>query len=244
MLDKTVTDLSRGIYRRIYAGFIKGQRINKLSLPAEAWFWRVIASADDFGNAEADPDLCRDATVGRRRDVTAKQIGKWLTEMLAANLISFYEAKGERYLHVTDFEGFQPAGKNGKRIKRFPGPDESGCIQVNPDVSSASDSDTYSDTYSEDDTDTPFHGAEFLAALVEFEQHRKEKKVRVTPTARRRMFKKFETWGEDRATAALLYSTEKGYTGVFEERSNGHRARGVEGLDAVKEVLAEMEHEH
>lgn len=34
-MTEEVTDLTRGVYRRLYAGFIKGQRINKISLQAE-----------------------------------------------------------------------------------------------------------------------------------------------------------------------------------------------------------------
>lgn len=140
MADSGVTDLTRGVYRRLYAGFIKGQRINKISLQAEAWFWRVFAVADDFGNFDADLELLRAATKGRR-NVSVKQIERWLSEMADVGLISFYETKSERYLHILRFEETQPAGKNGKRLKRFPLPGESGCIQVNPGESSASDND-------------------------------------------------------------------------------------------------------
>lgn len=137
-MKEEVTDLTRGVYRRLYAGFIKGQRINKISIQAEAWFWRVFAVADDFGNYDADPELLRDATKGRRK-VTTRQVERWLNEMADVGLISFYQSKSERYLHILRFEDTQPAGKNGKRIKKFPLPDESGCIQVNPELSSASE---------------------------------------------------------------------------------------------------------
>lgn len=147
----SVTDLTRGIYRRIYSGFIKGQRINRLSLQAEAWFWRVITTVDDFGNGEADPELCHALTAGRRK-VTPKQISAWLREMKDVGLIELYEVKGEPYLHVTGFEVSQPAGKNGKRIKRFPSPAESSGIQVNPELSSSAPA-SDSDNDTEDDTD-------------------------------------------------------------------------------------------
>lgn len=143
-MAEEVTDLTRGVYRRLYAGFIKGQRINRISLQAEAWFWRVFAVADDFGNCDADPELLRDATKGRRK-VTVKQVEKWLNEMASVGLVSFYQNKSERYLHILRFEETQPAGKNGKRLKRVPLPGESGCIQVNPDSSSASDNDPHTD---------------------------------------------------------------------------------------------------
>lgn len=145
-MKEEVTDLTRGVYRRLYSGFIKGQRINKLSLQAEAWFWRVLTTVDDFGNGEADPELCRAATAGRRTSVTKSQVAKWLDEMATANLISFYTVKGEKYLTVLKFESWQPAGKNGRRIKRFPAPHEaegnpgeSKIIRVSSGVVSASE---------------------------------------------------------------------------------------------------------
>src|SRR5688572_4531929 len=121
MTDESVTDLTRGVYRRLYSGYIRGQRINKLSLSAEAWFWRLTVSADDFGNGEADPELCRLATAGRRKKVTAAQIEKWLEEMRTVGLLEFYEVKGERYYHLLNFEEWQPSARNGKRYKRYPG---------------------------------------------------------------------------------------------------------------------------
>jgi hypothetical protein len=67
----------------------------------------------------------------------------------------------------------------------------------------------------------PFTGLAFSDALADYEQHRAEKKSRLTPTARRNLYKKLERMGETRAVAALEYSVVQGYTGVFEENENG-----------------------
>jgi hypothetical protein len=156
--DDGVTDMTMGVYRRVYAGFIRGRRINQLSLEAEAWFWRVNSAADDFGNAEGDPILCHAATKGRRNGVTTEQVTSWLQEMAFAGLIRFYDAEGDTYLHIMDFARRQPAGRNGKRVKRFPRSPwddndrfqdikgESGGIQVNPDLSRCSDTHTHTHT--------------------------------------------------------------------------------------------------
>lgn len=131
---ENVTDLTKGIYRRMYSGFIKGHRINKLSLEAEAWFWRVLASADDFGNADADPGLCYAATVGRRAGITIRQVEKWLGELGESGLIQIYpDGNGDKYLHIVGFEDLQPAGKNGKRVRKFPPPSDPELFQINPD---------------------------------------------------------------------------------------------------------------
>jgi len=68
----------------------------------------------------------------------------------------------------------------------------------------------------------PFFGQAFKEALELFEQHRKEIRKPIRPTARSLLYKKFARWGETRATAAMLYSIENGWTGVFEERPNGN----------------------
>jgi hypothetical protein len=152
-----VTDLTRGVYRRIYAGFVKGQRINGLSLEAEAWFWRFMAAADDFGNAEAEPAFLFANTVGRRKGITIDRVVEWFQECLRAGddadaavsprverpgLLRKYTIGLEVFYHVTDFKHLQPAGKNGKRVRRVPASpwdedENAGGIRVNPDLSSA-----------------------------------------------------------------------------------------------------------
>lgn len=247
MSDGAVTDLTRGVYRRLYGGFITGQRINKLSLQAEAWFWRVFVAADDFGNGRADPELCRSATAGNRK-VTARQVGCWLQEMGNVGLLEFYAVRNERFLHIVGFEASQPAGKNGKRLKRFPGPDESGEIRVNPDSSSASDSDTHSedDPYSDNEAARmPFASEEFREAMADLEQHRIEIRHRITPRTRKLMYADFLEWGELRSIAAIRLSIRNGWRGVFEGRDNRNGSGGSSKVDnsvaATKRVVAKYE---
>ena len=154
--QQDVTDLTRGVYRRLYAGFIRGQRICSVSLMAEAWFWRIHAAADDFGNLDGDPVLCHAATAGRRAEkVTVAEVAAMVDELVTAGLIRRYTAGGEYLLHVVGFTTFQPSGKNGKRLKRFPhspwdNESGSGGIRVNPSEASASHS--HSHSHSENDS--------------------------------------------------------------------------------------------
>lgn len=190
MPDEAVTDLTRGVYRRLYSGFITGQRINKISLSAEAWFWRLVAKADDFGNTRADPHLCKDETAGLRRNVTPKQISGWLREMESVGLVQFYTAKGEPYLHIVNFEETQPAGKNGKRMKRFPVPSESGCIQVNPDLSSASKN---TNKNTNDNEDTSRSKSALVARVFEFwKSEMKHPKAQLTSDRKRKIEERLE----------------------------------------------------
>jgi hypothetical protein len=56
----------------------------------------------------------------------------------------------------------------------------------------------------------------FKESWNEFLQHRKEKKIPVTPTATKNMFRKFAAWGVDNAIQAIDTAISNGWTGVFE----------------------------
>lgn len=138
-------DLSRGLYRKVYAGFIWGKRINSVSLEAEAWFWRLNAIADDYGNMPGEADRLHRETSGRRR-VSAEQVAAWVKELVSTNLLRPYTASGDDFLNIPGFVILQPSGaKNGRRVRRYPespwdrgevvNAGESGCAPVDPGVS-------------------------------------------------------------------------------------------------------------
>ena len=54
------------------------------------------------------------------------------------------------------------------------------------------------------------------AALKRWEQYRKEKGNKLTPTGREGFHKKCKAWGDARAIAAIEHSISQGYTGCFE----------------------------
>lgn len=127
-----VVDMTSGVYRRVYAGYITGHRINGLSLEAEAWFWRLNAVADDYGNMRAEPSLLVAETVGLRQIKTEKVLAL-VDEIVAAGLAYRYQVGRDQYLHIVGFEERQPCGRNGRRFKRHPlHPDAPSCIPVNP----------------------------------------------------------------------------------------------------------------
>lgn len=144
MNKPTHVDMTKGVYRRIYAGFIDGQRINRLSWMAEAWFWRLLVQADDYGNLKYHAPLMA-IQASPRRPVTPAQCDSMVAEIIAAGLAVAYSVNGDTYLHFAEFEQLQPAPRNGRRIARFPiftgqptnmgNPGESGLIRGNPDAS-------------------------------------------------------------------------------------------------------------
>ena len=58
--------------------------------------------------------------------------------------------------------------------------------------------------------------AEFKTVWEEWQQHRREKRQKLTPTAERQQLAKLESLGVDRAVKALRHSLACGYTGIFE----------------------------
>ena len=129
----TDVDLTQGIYRRQYSGFRSGRRICSVSIGAEAWFWRLHACADDYGNFLCEPGLYESEARGRRRDVSDAQAEAWVQELKDANLIRLYHVKTDRYGSVVDWADTQKAAsRNGKRVRRFPDP--SGCTRLHLDA--------------------------------------------------------------------------------------------------------------
>jgi len=72
---------------------------------------------------------------------------------------------------------------------------------------------------------------EFGNAWAEWEQHRREIKKKLTPMAAKRQINSLAKMGFSQAIAAIHFSIEKGYTGIFEAKSKGKNK-----LDQEEEV--------
>jgi hypothetical protein len=151
--------MTEGVYRRIYSGFLDNAKVNSVSWMAEAWFWRLVVLADDFGNLKGN---WRHLAVNASpvREIDAAQAKALTLELVKAKLVELYQVDDKQYIHIKGFTERQPANKNGRRIQKEPmnpeesesdlvNPGESGGIQTNPEESSASDSDSDSDTHTQ-----------------------------------------------------------------------------------------------
>lgn len=62
---------------------------------------------------------------------------------------------------------------------------------------------------------------QFRAAWDAWQQHRREKRSKLTPTAIRQQIAKLAEMGTERAVAAIQHSIANGYTGIFEPDARG-----------------------
>jgi hypothetical protein len=115
-------DLRRGLYRKVYSDWPVDPRINSLSMLAENTYLRLHFLADDYGKCNADPRLIVCLAFPLRRNVTEERIEAAFAELVEAGLVSTYRADGQTYAHIIGFEDAQPAGKNGRKVRRFPAP--------------------------------------------------------------------------------------------------------------------------
>ena len=69
----------------------------------------------------------------------------------------------------------------------------------------------------------PYKSEEFKNAWQDWQQHRIEKKKKLTATSRKMQLKKLAAWGEQRAIDAINLSIEKNWEGIFEPKQTTTR---------------------
>jgi len=102
------------------------------------------------------------------------------------------------------------------------------------------DTDTKKDKKTAPPMALPFDSPDFVLFWSNWEQHRKEKKAKLTPTAIKQQLEKLKEMGEQRAIAALKHSLANGYTGIFEpdllSKPNGTQHKGIQETIQVKRL--------
>lgn len=73
----------------------------------------------------------------------------------------------------------------------------------------------------------PFASSEFEEAWKEWEQHRKELKAKLTLSTKRKQFKAFLQWGEQKSIEAIHTSISRGWTGCFSVPEKKSPADGI-----------------
>jgi hypothetical protein len=106
--------------RMLHENICESRKLSAVSYAAETLYYRILTQVDDNGNFSADPSVVRGRCLARRKDATDKKTGVWLGELIAVELLKEYEAEGERYVHVADFEKFQKFRSDVKTFRYWP----------------------------------------------------------------------------------------------------------------------------
>ena len=247
-------NMVRGVYRRIYGHFTDGKRINRLTLEAEAWFWRCHSIADDFGNFEGNDALLHLKTVGRRTGVSSVKVGEMVKQMTECKLISEYNSREDRYFHIHGFISMQPAGRNGRRIRKCPESPfddevlgESGGIRVqpaNPDMTSLGMGMGIKNGRGMQGGNQTgaqaLHGAgmdgisipdglkgdiAFVGCWNDWSRYMDGRVDEWSPMSQRMQLQRCAEWGAFHAVNVIRHSIEHNYASLIEPKINGHHKK-------------------
>lgn len=110
--------------RIIKESICTSDNLDKLSPEAEVFFYRLMVTCDDYGIMFAAPSILRSKCFPWRIDkIKDKDIEKWRTELIEAELIFLYEYDGKTYLKFSKWEQHQQVRANKSK---YPTPDLEG----------------------------------------------------------------------------------------------------------------------
>lgn len=100
------------------------EKVNSLSLFGRLLYTWMIPHTDDFGRLPGSPAKVR-ALVVPMGDETVKDVEMALAEMHKKGLILWYEAEGDRFIQITNFDEHQ-SGLHKRTKSKFPDPPVAG----------------------------------------------------------------------------------------------------------------------
>jgi hypothetical protein len=110
--------------RYLKPGIRDSELIDQLSPMAEALFYRLIVTVDDFGRADARPAMVKAACYPIKEAVTAELCEDLLRELATVGLVDIYAVEGKPYLQLRKWDNAPRA-----KASKFPAPAD-GCAQV------------------------------------------------------------------------------------------------------------------
>ena len=118
--------------RIIKESICTSDNLDKLSPEAEVFFYRLMVTCDDYGIMFAAPSILRSKCFPWRIDkIKDKDIEKWRTELIEAELIFLYEYDGKTYLKFSKWEQHQQVRANKSK---YPTPDMEGVNLISNDI--------------------------------------------------------------------------------------------------------------
>jgi len=212
---------------RILRDWTASDKIDTLSQGAEVFFTRLIMKADDFGLYYGNPKLLNSALFPLK-DYDNSQVLKWLNECVKSGAIKKYSVEGKDYIQILGFDQRLRLMKS-----KFPDPSKSEEINEPSNDGQLSDERQLETKRNEEETETKpnvslrasvpdlFFGEDVQAAWVEWEQYKKEKKQKLTPSTAKKQMAFLGGRAGPEAIAIINQSITNGWTGLFELKTNG-----------------------
>jgi hypothetical protein len=214
---------------RVLRDWTASDKVDQISQGAEVFFTRLIMKADDFGLYYGNPKLLNSALFPLK-DYENAQVLKWLNECCKAGLIHKYSVDKKDYIQILGFDQRLRLMKS-----KFPDPSKSDEFNEPSNDGHLSDNGRLetkrNETESEEETETKpplravvpdiFFGEDVQKAWCEWEQYRKEKKQKLTPSTAKKQMAFLGGRAGPEAIAIINQSILNGWTGLFELKQNG-----------------------
>lgn len=99
--------------------------LSRVSRDAEAFFWRLLIAADDFGRLDGRIGVLRAVVFPAREDICSGEIERWVSELSGCDPdgsgpVIRYEVEGRPYLQLQSWEKHRSTSKRAEK-SRFPG---------------------------------------------------------------------------------------------------------------------------
>lgn len=118
--------------RIIKESICTSENLNNLSADEEVFFYRLMVNCEDYGRADARPQILRAKCFPLRTEqIKLETIKRWLYALARAKLIILYEVDGRPYLQMTTWATHQQI--RAKKSK-FPGPDDANARLISLEI--------------------------------------------------------------------------------------------------------------
>jgi hypothetical protein len=229
--------------RFLRPGITTSDAWNAVSFPAQSFYIRLLTLVDDWGRYDGRVPVLHGQCFALRSDIVPQETAALRSELHAAGLIEVYAVEGKEYVQITKWQE-RARGTNSRYPAPCDGtlsqevaenvatPQESAAERCEPLPNPASITPSPIPITPISTTPSPLHqpaaqmalpfeSEAFCKAWESWEQHRREIKKKLTPTAAVKLLDKMRGMGEARAIAAINHSIANGWTGLFEEEQSG-----------------------
>jgi hypothetical protein len=159
-------------------------------------------------------------TLAKRLRCTDRGVQKMLAALIADGELILLEAGNGRG-NTAEYSLPRYLRKGERRSERANGVPEKGerrsAAIIDKPLDKPSKEPSTLFVISSDTLPPPLNTPEVQDAWDEWQEHCRQKGKRLTEISARRLIKKLQSWGSERAIAAINYSIEKNWGGVFEE---------------------------